>query len=304
MAITFNGTAKLIILGAGTTVVSAQYIYSRWIDWLLSPGDNSKYEQAFTNVGGDPLPGGVFLGITYFLENGWKIRPQEADHALTINGNLYSRDGSAPLVPTVGAYNVVVSMSVSNLLNTVSTAGNQYTLGEIAKSVWDEPILGHTAAQTAGRIMQVGGSIFPETLLIGTPTTTTMQLAQGSSIDGFYDDTTVTILTGAMQGMPRVVTSYDGATRTITIDEPMPSAPVAGDTVLISNTHTHPTTQIAAAVWANPTGAQIAIRMAEAWGRLGLDPSKPLHTGQASITFGQIVMALTGDATNTTVTRQ
>jgi hypothetical protein len=59
----------------------------------------------------------------------------------------------------------------------------------------------------------------------------------------------------------------------------------------------------AAAVWQNATGAQMAIRLAEAWGRLGLDPSKPLNTGQTSITFGQIVMALTGDAANTTVTR-
>jgi hypothetical protein len=61
---------------------------------------------------------------------------------------------------------------------------------------------------------------------------------------------------------------------------------------------------IAEAVWANPAGAEVAIRLAEAWGRLGLDPSKPLNTGQTSITFGQIVMALTGDTSNTTVTRQ
>lgn len=53
----------------------------------------------------------------------------------------------------------------------------------------------------------------------------------------------------------------------------------------------------------NAAIAAIAIKMAEAWGRLGLDPSKPLVTGQTSITFGDIVMALTGDATSTTVTR-
>lgn len=61
---------------------------------------------------------------------------------------------------------------------------------------------------------------------------------------------------------------------------------------------------IASAVWAHSTGAAVATRMAEAWARLGLDPSKPLVTGQTEITFGQIVMALTGDATQTTVTRQ
>lgn len=61
--------------------------------------------------------------------------------------------------------------------------------------------------------------------------------------------------------------------------------------------------EIASAVWANSTGASVAVRLAEAWGRLGLDASKPLVTGTTEITFGSIVMALTGDATETTVTR-
>ena len=61
---------------------------------------------------------------------------------------------------------------------------------------------------------------------------------------------------------------------------------------------------IAAAVWAHASGAAVATRLAEAWGRLGLDPSKPLVTGQTEISFGAIVMALTGDANETTVTRQ
>lgn len=61
---------------------------------------------------------------------------------------------------------------------------------------------------------------------------------------------------------------------------------------------------IADAVWAHTTGAAVATRMAEAWGRLGLDPSKPLISGQAQISFGAIVMALTGNETTSTLTRQ
>lgn len=53
----------------------------------------------------------------------------------------------------------------------------------------------------------------------------------------------------------------------------------------------------------NATIAALAVKLAEAWGRLGLDPSKPLVTGQTQISFGDIVMAMTGDATQTTVTR-
>lgn len=135
MGYTFDGPNKLIILTTGTTNVSWQDMYSRWVDWVVT-SDNIKYPLAFNTVGGDTLPGGVYLGITYFLENGWKVRPQEADHSLTLSGNGYSRDGSSPLVPTVGTYNVVVSMTVSNLLNTVSTGGYSYTVGEIAEGVW------------------------------------------------------------------------------------------------------------------------------------------------------------------------
>jgi hypothetical protein len=61
--------------------------------------------------------------------------------------------------------------------------------------------------------------------------------------------------------------------------------------------------EVADAVWAQSTGAAVATRMAEAWGRLGLDPSKPLVSGQTEISFGAIVMALAGTDT-ITVTRQ
>jgi len=62
--------------------------------------------------------------------------------------------------------------------------------------------------------------------------------------------------------------------------------------------------EIADAVWAHPTAVQISIRLAEAWGRLGLDPSKTLFSDQTEISFGDILIALTGDETASTATRQ
>jgi len=62
--------------------------------------------------------------------------------------------------------------------------------------------------------------------------------------------------------------------------------------------------QVAEAVWAHTTGDAVATRLAEAWGRLGLDPSKPLISGQTEISFGAIVMALSGNETSSTLTRQ
>ncbi|MFZ4537878.1 hypothetical protein [Propionivibrio sp.] len=61
---------------------------------------------------------------------------------------------------------------------------------------------------------------------------------------------------------------------------------------------------IASAVWANTTGTAMTIKLAEIWGRLGLDASKPLVTGNTSITFGEIAMAMSESAGSVTVTRK
>lgn len=61
---------------------------------------------------------------------------------------------------------------------------------------------------------------------------------------------------------------------------------------------------IANAVWAHSSAVQIEARLTEAWGRLGLDPANPLISGQTAISFGAIVMALAGNETSSTLTRQ
>lgn len=68
-------------------------------------------------VGGDPLPGAKVLGDSYFIDSTWKIRPYEADHIFEVNGNVYSEDGTSPFVQTIGSYNVMVVITVSNLVD-------------------------------------------------------------------------------------------------------------------------------------------------------------------------------------------
>lgn len=61
--------------------------------------------------------------------------------------------------------------------------------------------------------------------------------------------------------------------------------------------------EVANAVWTHTTALDFSLKLAEAWGRLGLDPSKPLISGQAEISFGDIVLALSGTST-VTLTRE
>jgi hypothetical protein len=126
----FNGTDKIIELEASDGLsVNVIDIYSRWKDWILL--GNAQFPQAMSSVGGDPITVILSLGGTFFMENGWKIKPKEADHELEIIGNIYTRDGSNPMIPTVGSYRVLVTNRVSNLIDTVSTGGSSLTAAQI-----------------------------------------------------------------------------------------------------------------------------------------------------------------------------
>lgn len=116
MGYLFDGPNKIINLATDTITVSVRDLWSRYIDWLTIE-DNSKYQPAMRFVGGDILPGSKELGLTYFMLNGWKIRPFEGNHTLNIDGNLYSEDGSSPYTNVLGNYNVMIINSVSSLVD-------------------------------------------------------------------------------------------------------------------------------------------------------------------------------------------
>ena len=134
MAITFDPTAKRIILDS--TSVTASQIWIAWIDWVAT-GDNSKYLPALMQVGGDALGSGLFIPPYIFLLNSWRVRPMEADHDLTIAGNLFVDGGGTPVVRTLGPYQVNVSYTVPVQAQGISTSGSSGpTSTEIANEVW------------------------------------------------------------------------------------------------------------------------------------------------------------------------
>jgi len=119
---TFDGPNKLIILDPGTTSITAPVLYSEWKDWMMI-GTNSRFLPAFgQSVGGEPIGGGQLVGSFFFIQNGWRIRPQEASHTLIITGNLFPvPDNAAVMAPTVGSYNVIVSFARSSISTTTVT---------------------------------------------------------------------------------------------------------------------------------------------------------------------------------------
>lgn len=190
MAYTFDGPNKLIILSSGTTVCDIKDMYSRWKEWVAT-SNNSKYLPAMSVLGGDPLPGGRYLGTTYFLENGWKVRPYEGNHTLSISGNIYSRDGTDPFVNTIGSYNVRIMLVVSNLVDTVSTGGVG-TVGEVANAVWGASNYAAHGAGTAGTAISASD---PTAVAAAVRTELTPELTQIMALQNGLTSAQATMLT-------------------------------------------------------------------------------------------------------------
>jgi len=174
---TFQGWDKVIRVSPGVVQFSAAEVYSRWKQWASST-TKSRFEPAFAgSVGGESLGGGVAVGGYFFLQNGWKIRPQEADHQLLITGNLYPVPATAAMFQsTLGDFQVVVSMRTSSLTQSIvssssssSSSGGGGTLegdggglggglntsptaDQIAIAVWEKNIAASTAG--AGKDLQ------------------------------------------------------------------------------------------------------------------------------------------------------
>lgn len=145
----FDGDNKLILVSEGETDIDVRDdIYSAWKEWIEVPSqDNAKWVQALTAIGGDPITETTNVGITFFLENGWRIKPWEGNYVLNIVGNIYTREpGQNPVIPVSG---VSTSLTRSNLVDLISP---ESTLSEadkasIALRVWQEIISGVTTAK-------------------------------------------------------------------------------------------------------------------------------------------------------------
>jgi len=124
MAISFDGTTKIISLSTETTL-SVRELWSRWVDWLLTD-DNSKFLPAFESVGGNDIDvsAGTKIPIYAFLVNNWKVKPKEASHTLNVtDGILLVSGGGDPFQNTNGSYIVRINYQQPVQAITVSTGG-------------------------------------------------------------------------------------------------------------------------------------------------------------------------------------
>lgn len=141
--LSFNGSTKVVTITDVNTLDVCD-LWSRWVDWLLT-SDNSKYPIAMTQVGGDDIDtvAGTAIPIYIYLQNGWKIKPREANHTLAVtNGILLTSDSSDPFNNTTGAYTVRINYQQPVQAITVSTGGGTApTADAVADEVMSRDVL-------------------------------------------------------------------------------------------------------------------------------------------------------------------
>lgn len=123
------------------------------MDWAAL-GDNSKYGMVLRQVGSDDLGSGLSIPPYFFLQGSWRIRPMEANHNLTITGNLFVEGGGVPVVSTLGTYQVNVNYTVPVQAQAFAAGGNGGpSASEIAAAVWDKMSAAHTSPGTFGQMI-------------------------------------------------------------------------------------------------------------------------------------------------------
>lgn len=97
--VTFDGVNRLILINPGEQLLDIQRdIYSTWKEWSLYE-DNVKYLPALSTVGGEPTVAGQRLDVTYFLINGWRLKPYPGTYSLNLVGNIFDINGDDIKVP-------------------------------------------------------------------------------------------------------------------------------------------------------------------------------------------------------------
>ena len=86
----YIGPDKEIVVGAGTSTLNIQKVYSIWKTWVLE--GNAQYLPAWRPVGGDDLGGDNRVAFYGFLANGWRVRLPAELQSLFVTGGILSTE--------------------------------------------------------------------------------------------------------------------------------------------------------------------------------------------------------------------
>ena len=146
--------------------------------------------------------------------------------------------------------------TVANQVDANSLTGGT-SPSAVADAVWDEAASGHNVGGSFGKFirqMKEGLIVAEHEVDDAAATTSSFVTTCDSAVNEFYSDDTLVFIGGALTGQSRIIATYDGATKTVTFDEPLTSAPADGDGFVLLAGHNLTLTQIENQIW-NATSA-------------------------------------------------
>ena len=185
-----------------------------------------------------------------------KVIPFGGSEASGAGTVAYTADGVVLYTPTQGETNytsfVLVASKSGCIPATVTVVTSAAGIASIADAVWDEAYNQHTTAGTFGKLMDTlrkSNNVLEGTILASpTPTTTVFRLSGIDFPTGALEHSILWMASGTSlnQNSPILTTVNNGdGTVTVTLEEALVTAPVAGDTVLIDPTsHVHTVSEI------------------------------------------------------------
>jgi len=151
--VTFDGPNKLILINVGVTSLDVkQDIYSDWKEWSQYY-TNLQYLPAIRVVGGDTISDTKAVGSSFFLQNGWQIKPYVGNYDLAVDGNLYTDNEDKVIFAAPDeASSIGISLQTSNLTDVV-IIDNTTPLDTTAPT-WDNSI-GIIDAYQSGNLINI-----------------------------------------------------------------------------------------------------------------------------------------------------
>jgi hypothetical protein len=145
---------------------------------------------------------------------------------------------------------VFIKFSVSGAADTAylfNMVNNSY----VADAVWDEPQSGHNTNGTTGKALRriYEGLVSVEGEVNDVSATTTSFITNlTETTTSHYGDLTIVFLSGTLQGQARLISLYNGTTKTLTVTPALTEAPANGDSFVILTTHVNTVSEISTGV--------------------------------------------------------
>jgi len=216
--VTYDYTNKLFIAKAGVTEIDVQVdLYSDWKEDCLDDTFFFGMVQPLRTTGGDDLGGGKIIAPYFFFLNGWKLRPDEANHTLTISGNWYDDPAGAGLiVPTVGAYTVNVILERGVDVLGVDSAN--------VTSIW--------GSTEAAEKLSISATGIVKGTVVGAGTVVSCVTDLTEATNDHYNNRVILWTTGNLTDQIAKVTDYIGGSKTLVYSQ-VTEGPADGDEFIL-----------------------------------------------------------------------